>query len=367
MIKFLDLAKINQQYAAELKQSVSQVIDRGWYILGEEVQKFEKAFAGYCGTEHCLGVANGLDALILILEAYKALELMKTGDEILAPANTYIASLLAISKAGLKPVLVEPDEQTYNLDPTLLEKKITRKTRGILVVHLYGQTANISPILKIARRNKLKVIEDSAQAHGAAYQGRRAGSLGDASGFSFYPGKNLGALGDAGAVTTNDTKLAETVRALRNYGSHKKYHNIFQGFNSRLDEIQAAILSLKLRYLEEENARRRIIANSYLEGINNPLIALPHVAAYGEHAWHLFVVRTTNRDHFQQYLAGQGIETVIHYPIPPHKQEAYQEWNHLNYPLTEAIHKEIISLPMSPVLSAKEVESIIAVINLYRR
>lgn len=365
MIKFLDLLQINQRHAHEIEQAMVRTLNSGWYILGQEVERFEDAFAGYCGTSHCIGVANGLDALILILEAYKEMGVMKEGDEVIVPANTYIASILAISRTGLKPVLVEPDEQTYNLNPALLQDKLTSRTRAIMAVHLYGQVADMSPILDFAHQRGLKVIEDSAQAHGATYKGKKVGSLGDASGFSFYPGKNLGSLGDAGAVTTSDEELAKVVRALRNYGSHEKYFNLYKGINSRLDEVQAAILSVKLKYLDEENAQRRTISETYLKSIRNPQVSLPKVANYEGHVWHLFVVRVKERTLFQQYLTDNGIQTLVHYPVPPHKQAAYREWNDLSYPITEAIHNEVVSIPISPVLSAEEVDRVIDTVNRY--
>lgn len=363
MIKFLDLQQINAQYREELITAASRVIDSGWYILGKEVDAFEQAFARYCEVDHCLGVANGLDALILIFRAYKELGRLKEGDEVLVPANTYIASILSITENNLKPVLVEPDPATFNIDPGLIEQAITPKTRAILAVHLYGQCADMLSLKKIARAHDLLLIEDAAQAHGATCQGQKAGSLGDAAGFSFYPGKNLGALGDGGAVTTNDKQLSEVVNALRNYGSKEKYVNNYQGVNSRLDELQAAILNVKLKHLDSETLRRRHVANQYINGIDNPLVSLPTVAANNQHVWHLFVIRTPNRSALQQYLADKGIQTVIHYPIPPHQQEAYKAWNTENLPITENIHREVLSLPMSPVLSNEQVMQVIGAIN----
>tara|TARA_B110000093_G_scaffold182838_1_gene230669 strand:+ start:364 stop:1488 length:1125 start_codon:yes stop_codon:yes gene_type:complete len=363
MIKFLDLKAVNEQYRPEIRAAIKRVLDSGWYLLGEEGKAFEQEFAEYCGAKHCLGVANGLDALILILMAYRELGLMQEGDEVIVPANTYIASILAISRAGLTPVLVEPDERTYNIDPNLIEAAITERTRAIMAVHLYGQCADMHPICAIANKHGLKVIEDAAQAHGATYRGRKAGSLGDAAGFSFYPGKNLGALGDGGAVTTDDADLAETIRALRNYGSHEKYHNKYKGMNSRLDEIQAAVLRVKLQYLDADTEKRRKVANRYLKELSafhfpNSAFRLPYVADYGSPAWHLFVVRTPKREALADFLAEKGIQTVIHYPIPPHQQEAYPELHHLSFPITEAIHREVLSLPMSPCLNLKSVQSI---------
>ena len=376
LIKFLDLKAINEQYRDEINAAIQRVLDSGWYLLGEEGAAFEHEFAAYCQSKHCLGVANGLDALILILMGYIELGQMRAGDEVIVPANTYIASILAISRAGLKPVLVEPDERTYNLDPNLIEAAITDRTKAILPVHLYGQYADMDPINTIAQKHGLKVIEDAAQAHGATYRDRKAGTLGDAAGFSFYPGKNLGCLGDGGAVTTNDSDLAEAIKALRNYGSHQKYHNKYKGMNSRLDEIQAAILRVKLRHLDADTEKRRKIASFYLShlspcpaksrakhGSSNSLsceadsearIHLPHVADYGEHGWHLFVIRHPDRDSLAKRLADEGIQTVIHYPVPPHRQSAYSEFHGLSLPITEAIHREVLSLPISPVQTELE-------------
>jgi dTDP-4-amino-4,6-dideoxygalactose transaminase len=363
MIKFLDLQAINHQYKAELEEACSRVINSGWYISGTEVSAFEEKFASYCGVKHCVGVANGLDALILILRAYKELGKLKDGDEILVPANTYIASILAISANGLVPILIEPNEQTYNVDVSLIEQNLTPKTKVILAVHLYGQLADMPAIMNLAEMHNLLVIEDAAQAHGASIKGKKAGNWGHAAGFSFYPGKNLGALGDAGAVTTNDDALATMVRSLGNYGSEAKYHNAYKGINSRLDELQAALLSVKLKHLDAEIERRRAIANAFLNGIKNPKIKLPYIAYQKQHVWHLFVVQVKNRANFQSYLTEQGIQTVIHYPIPPHKQKAYSDLNHLNFPLTEKIHEQVISLPISPVLTDAEVHKIIDVVN----
>jgi dTDP-4-amino-4,6-dideoxygalactose transaminase len=362
-ISFLDLKAIQQVLGSELEQAFDRSFNSGWYIQGNEVKQFEQEFAAFCGTQHCIGVANGLDALILIIRAYKELGIMQEGDEIIVPANTYIASILAISENRLLPVLIEPDINTYNINPALIEAKITAKTKAILAVHLYGQTAAMSEINILAKKYNLKVIEDSAQAHGAIYQGKRAGNLGDASGFSFYPGKNLGALGDAGAVTTNDDQLAEVIRALGNYGSHTKYENVYQGINSRLDEIQAAFLRVKLKYLDENSEKRRKIADYYLENIDNKNIILPTVTNRTSHVWHLFVIRSQNRAKLQKYLLDNGIQTLIHYPIPPHKQAAYKSWNNLNYPVTELIHKEVLSLPMSPQLNKISLDQTIHVLQ----
>lgn len=368
MIPFLDLKKINAQYQTELKEACSRVIDSGWYVLGNEVTEFEKEFATYCEAKYCLGVANGLDALVLIFRAYIELGIMKIGDEVIVPANTYIASILAISENGLTPVLVESDIDNFNLDPELIEAAISSKTKAILTVHLYGQVTGMAEINTIAKKYDLKVIEDCAQAHGALYtskeyKGIKVGSLGDAAGFSFYPGKNLGALGDGGAVTTNDSELSSTIAALRNYGSHEKYKNIYKGMNSRLDEIQAAMLRVKLRYLDNEITARQAVAQAYLKGINNPLIILPVVEDVNAHVWHLFVIKADKRDKLVSYLAENGVQSLIHYPIPPHQQEAYEEWAKLSFPISEQIHEQVLSLPISPVMYSGEVEFIIKLIN----
>ncbi|AVK82728.1 aminotransferase [Lysinibacillus sp. B2A1] len=363
MISFLDLKKINNKYEAELKQAASRVIDSGWYISGEEVDAFEKEFATYCGTKHCIGVSNGLDALKLILQAYGIGE----GDEVIVPSNTYIASLLAISQVGAMPILVEPNLETYNIKPTLIEEKITPNTKAILVVHLYGRVVEMSPIMEMAAKYNLKVIEDAAQSHGAEYNGRRVGNLGDAAGFSFYPGKNLGALGDAGAITTNDDTLAERVKAYRNYGSHKKYENLYKGYNHRLDEMQAAFLRVKLPYLDKENTIRHHLAKMYLNHIKNELITLPSIPNHEEECvWHVFTVRVKNRQQFKNYLTEHDIQTIIHYPIPPHQQVAYSEWNELSYPVSEQIHLEIISIPISPVQTEEETWKVIEVVNNFK-
>lgn len=365
MIPFLSLKDISNSFQPGIDEAIQRVVHSGWYLLGKEVSDFENSFAEYCGVKHCIGVANGLDALILILRAYKELGVMEDGDEVIVPANTYIASVLAISANNLTPVLVEPEENRYTINPLLIEEKVTPRTKAVLVVHLYGQVADMDPICAIAEKHNLKIIEDSAQSHGAYYNGKRAGNLGDASGFSFYPGKNLGCLGDGGAVTTNDEKLADVIRALANYGSHKKYVNDYAGVNSRLDEIQAAVLSVKLPRLDADTERRRQIAEMYLEGIENPAISLPYVSSRESHVWHLFVVRCTKRDELQKYLSDNGVQTLIHYPIPPHKQGAYESMNIESYPLTEAIHDEVLSLPMSPLLSDDEVKTVIDVVNTF--
>ena len=366
MIPFLDLKELNTQYKAELIEACTRVIDSGWYIQGNECKEFDIEFASYCGTKYAIGVANGLDALILILRAYKELGFMKDGDEVIVPSNTYIASILAISQNNLVPVLVEPDINTYLLNPSKIEEKITSKTKAILPVHLYGQTCEMDKINEIAQKYNLKVIEDSAQSHGAYFKDKRSGNLGDASGFSFYPGKNLGALGDGGAVTTNDEELANSIKALGNYGSHKKYENLYKGVNSRLDEMQAAMLRVKLKYLDNEVEKRREIANYYLQNIKNENIVLPIVRAEDNHVWHLFVIRTSKRDELQKYLSDNGIQTLIHYPIPPHKQNAYAEWNNQSYPISEQIHDEILSLPISGVQSLEDTKKIVQVLNEYK-
>ena len=363
MTPFLDLQSINAQYRAELIEACTRVIDSGWYIGGSELSQFEQEFAAFCGSAHCIGVANGLDALILTLRAWLELGRLQPGDEVIVPANTYIASILAISANGLTPVLVEPDAASFNISPANARAAITAKTRAILPVHLYGQLADMPAIMALAREHGLLVLEDAAQAHGAAIAGKRAGSWGDAAGFSFYPGKNLGALGDAGAITTQDAELAQTLRALRNYGSHEKYKNLFKGVNSRLDAIQAAMLRVKLSKLELETQHRRSIAAIYLQNIHHPAVQLPQVASPEQHVWHLFVIRTGQRTALQQHLAAQGIQTLIHYPIPPHQQQAYAEWNAQSYPLTEAMHQEVLSLPMGPTLSEADALQVAAAVN----
>ena len=365
MIPILDLKTLNAPYEEALIQAATEVLSSGWYIQGKACQNFEKEFADFCGTDYCIGVANGLDALTLIFNAYKEMGILTEGDEVIVPANTYIASILAISQNDLKPVLVEPDINSYNLDPSQIEVKITSKTKAIMAVHLYGQTANMQEINRVAKKHNLKVIEDSAQAHAAMYDGKRSGNLADASGFSFYPSKNLGALGDGGAVTTNDKKLADTIRALANYGSHKKYENLYKGVNSRLDELQAALLSVKLKHLDEDSKKRRDIANYYLKNIKNKNIILPQVEDEYAHVWHLFVIRTDNRDKLQKFLLENDIQSMIHYPIPPHKQEAYKEWKDLSFPITEKIHAEVLSIPMSPVLTEEQTTKIVSVLNRY--
>lgn len=376
MIKFLDLQKINAQYATELKQVAAEIIDSGWFLLGERVKIFEQQYADYIGVKHTVTCANGLDALRLILKAYVELGEMQEGDEVIVPANTYIATILAITDNRLKPVLVEPDINTYNLDISLVEKSITPRTKAIMVVHLYGRTCWSEELETIAKRYKLKIIEDNAQAAGSVYhcrqnlqsQVKRTGALGDAAGNSFYPGKNLGALGDSGAVTTDNEELAATIRTLANYGSAQKYVNRYQGLNSRMDEIQAAFLSVKLKYLDAENELRRKIADYYTTNIINKKILLPQQEIHKDsHVHHLFVVRTQEqvRDKLQSYLAENGIQTLIHYPLPPHKQNAYKNWNNMSFPITEKIHREVLSLPMSSVLSIDEAKEVVICLNAF--
>ena len=371
MISFLDLKKINSKYREELIGAATAVIDSGWYVQGEQVRSFEKEFAAYCGAKKCIGVANGLDALILVLRAWKELGLLKEGDEVIVPANTYIASILAITENRLKPILVEPDIETYNLSVSGIEKAISKKTKVILAVHLYGQLAPMEKIMSIAAAHDLLVLEDSAQAHGASINGKKAGSWGDASGFSFYPGKNLGALGDAGAITTNDNDLEEMVRALGNYGSCRKYKNLYQGTNSRLDEMQAALLRVKLKYLDSETQKRRIVAKVYMEKIRNIALKLPieHDVCpltLDSHVWHLFVIRIEERDRLQRYLEEEGIKTLIHYPIPPHRQEAYKEWKEQKYPITEKIHETVLSLPISSVMNNYQIQKVVDIVNRFK-
>ena len=366
MIKFLDLQKVTAKYADEIHEAVSRVVDSGWYLQGQENENFERHYSEYIGTKYTVGVANGLDALIWILRGYIELGVMRPGDEVIVPANTYIATILAITENGLKPVLVEPDIDTYQIDDRLIEEAVTPRTKAIMIVHLYGCCAYTDKIGEICKKYNLKLLEDNAQAHGCLYNGRRTGSLGDAAAHSFYPGKNLGALGDAGAVTTNDKELAETIRALANYGSVKKYVFKYVGRNSRLDEIQAAILDVKLRHLDEDNAVRKRNARYYIEHIEHPDIFLPKVKNWDSHVFHIFPIRTSRRDELQKYLTENGIQTNIHYPIPPHKQECYKEWNAMSFPITEKIHAEELSLPMSPVMTAEELNKVVEVLNTWK-
>ncbi|SFD95943.1 dTDP-4-amino-4,6-dideoxygalactose transaminase [Marinobacter sp. DSM 26671] len=364
MIPFLDLKALNAQYRDELIAATTRVIDSGWYIQGTEVKAFEEEFADYCGSKYCIGVANGLDALTLTLRAWKEMGKLKEGDEVIVPANTYIASILAITENRLKPVLVEPDEATFNLCPEKTAAAITPNTKAIVAVHLYGQISPMPELMQLAYKHDLLVLEDAAQAHGASIGGRKAGSWGHAAGFSFYPGKNLGALGDAGAVTTDDEELARTIRALGNYGSHKKYENLYQGVNSRLDEIQAAMLRVKLRNLDDEIESRRNVAEYYLAHIDSPRIQLPAVGNRKSHVWHLFVVRSVHRDELQKYLAEQGVQTLIHYPVPPHHQQAYKAFSEMALPLTEEMHRSVFSLPMGPHLTPEQVSQVVEATNL---
>ncbi len=371
MIPFLNLKLVNQQYREELVAAATEVIESGWYLLGRRVADFEQHLSDYIGVGHAIGVGNGLDALRLIMRGYIELGVMTPGDEVLVPANTYIATILAIADNGLTPVLVEPDLMTCNLDLRQLERHLSPRSKAILPVHLYGRVCWSSGLASLAAERGLRVIEDNAQAIGAKWQGIRTGALGDAAGFSFYPGKNLGALGDSGAVTTRDPALAEVVRALGNYGSKQKYINEYRGLNSRLDEIQAAFLDVKLRFIDAENQRRREIAERYCREISNPAILLPadarsvDIRADEQHVWHLFVVRTPERDRFKAYLDANGIQTLIHYPVPPHRQVAFRELSGLQLPLTDRLHREVLSLPISPVMTEDEVTKVIAITNAY--
>ena len=365
MIKYCDLKDITGIYEPQLSEAVSRVVQSGWYILGSEVNKFEHAFAEYCGCKYCIGTGNGLDAHTIIMLAYKELGIMQDGDEIIVPANTYIASILSIIQAGLNPILCEPSWESCNIDPAKVEELITPRTKAIMAVHLYGRCADILQIEAIAKKHSLKIIEDSAQAHGAMIQGKRTGNLGDASGFSFYPGKNLGALGDGGAITTNDKELADTARAIANYGSEKKYVNIHKGVNSRLDEIQAAVLSVKLERLDQDNDRRRKIAERYNTEITNPIIKLPGACNDSEHVYHIYPIFSKERERLQQHLLYNGVETLIHYPIPPHRQNALKEFADLRLPITERIHSEELSLPCHPAMSDNDVTKVIEAVNTF--
>ncbi len=363
MVDFLNLKKINNRQKNELLSAIEKVIDSGWYIMGEELKAFEEEFSEYCQTNYALGVANGLDALTLVLRAWKEMGKLKSGDEVIVQGNTYIASVLAITENDLIPVLVEPDEHTFNLSAKDIRAAISDKTRVILPVHLYGQISPMKEIMEIARENNLLVLEDCAQAHGAQIDGKRAGSWGDAAGFSFYPGKNLGALGDAGAITTNDSELYNILKALRNYGSEQKYLNIYQGVNSRLDEIQAAILRVKLKTLDNDVKIRQGIAQRYLSEIKNPLVELPYIENMENHVWHLFVLKTNQREELQRWLNKHKIQSLIHYPIPPHKQNAYNDMKELSLPLTESLHAKVLSIPMDPTMSDEDINIVINALN----
>jgi dTDP-4-amino-4,6-dideoxygalactose transaminase len=365
MIPFLNLKKLNQPFEAAFQEKMKQFLDCGWYILGNEVKQFETDFAAYCGTKHCIGVGNGLDALVLIFKAYIHLGKLHKGDEVIVPANTYIASILAVLQADLIPVLVEPRLETYNINPDEIEARITSKTKAILPVHLYGQLCKMEVINSIAKKHNLLVVEDAAQAHGAEWNGTKAGNFGNAAAFSFYPGKNLGALGDAGAITTNDDVLADILFSMRNYGSKVKYKNEIIGINSRLDELQAAFLNIKLNYLDAENESRRTIAKRYLSEIKNDKIILPNWDFSQNHVFHLFVIRTANRLALHKYLKENGVETMIHYPIPPHTQKALSNWNNLSFPISEKIHDEVLSIPLNSGLSNSDVNYIISKLNAY--
>ncbi|WP_456058728.1 DegT/DnrJ/EryC1/StrS family aminotransferase [Butyricimonas sp.] len=363
MIPFLSLKQITDKYSSEIHEAVARVIDSGWYLQGIENEKFETDYSKWIGCKHTVGCANGLDALIWIFRAYKELGYMKDGDEVIVPANTYIATIIAITENNLVPVLVEPSIDTYQIDENLIEERITKRTKAICIVHLYGQCAYTEKIGELCKKYNLKLVEDNAQAHGCKFNGVMTGNLGDAAGHSFYPGKNLGALGDAGAVTTNDTALATCIRSLANYGSAKKYVFEYVGRNSRLDELQAAILDVKLHHLDEDVQLRKDVARYYVENIKNPKIVLPKIFDWDQHVFHLFPIRCEKRDRLQAYLTENGIGTNIHYPIPPHKQECYKEWNHVSLPVTELIHATELSIPMSPVMTEEEIRRIVEVIN----
>lgn len=363
MIKYLPLGEINARYNAELREAIGRVMDSGWYLRGEATRQFEAHYAEYIGTKHCIGCGNGLDALMLILRAYMEMGVMAVGDEVIVPANTYIASILAISECGLTPVLVEPDINTFQIDVSKIETAITERTKAVMIVHLYGICAFTDRIGEICKKHGLKLIEDNAQAQGCTFGNRRTGSLGDAAGHSFYPGKNLGALGDAGAVTTDDLELAKIVRAIGNYGSHQKYVHDYQGRNSRIDEFQAAMLDVKLRYLDEENDRRKDIARIYINKVENPLLRLPVSIGEADSVWHIFPVLCGRRDDLQRFLTVNGVETQIHYPVPPHKQHCYSDWNSLQFPITKLIHKQELSIPCHQAMTMNEAEYIVTLLN----
>ena len=362
MIKFLDLAKINNRFSNEINERFSEIQKAGVYLNAKQVSEFEQNFAQYCRTKYCISCASGLSALELIIKAYD----FKIGDEIIVPANTYIATVMAIIHNGCTPIFVEPDVETMNIDVNKIEENITSKTKAIIIVHLYGQTVQTEKVVELAKKYNIKIIEDSAQAHGAEYKGIKTGNLGDVSGFSFYPTKNLGSMGNGGCITTNDEELAKKTRILACYGAEIRNHNIYDGTNSRLDEFQAAILDTKLKYLDEDNNRRRNISKKYRENIKNELIKIPQTYDEKAHVWHIFGIRTKNREHLKNYLAQNGIESLVHYPIPPHKQECNKKYNHLSLPITEEIHKNILSIPMSPILTDNEVDYIIEKLNQYK-
>lgn len=375
MIKYLDLQKINASFEPELSEALLRVSHSGWYLHGEATARFEEEFAAYCGTSYCVGTGNGLDALTLIFLTYRELGVMNAGDEVIVPANTYIATLLSILRAGLKPMLCEPSFETCNIDAAYAETLITSRTRAILPVHLYGRLADMKEICKLANRYGLKVIEDAAQAHGAVWNkglpGKgnhplRAGNLGDAAAFSFYPAKNLGALGDGGAITTHDARLAATVRSIANYGSTEKYVHRYQGINSRLDELQATVLNVKLGRLDEDNKRRRRVACRYMKEIKNPEVILPQMATEADaHVFHIFTIFTPGRDRLREHLEHYGVQSLIHYPIPPHRQGALSAYASLSLPVTERIHREELSLPMSPLLTDEEINSVVTAVNTF--
>lgn len=365
MVQLLNLKAITAEHAAEYKAAINRVVDSGWFLQGSEVQNFETAYAKYIGTGHCIAVANGLDALKLIMLGYKELGIFHDGDEIIVPANTYIATILAITDTGLTPVLVEPTWENLELDISKVEEAITPKTRGIMTVHLYGRLAFNAMLEDICKHHGLKLMEDCAQSHGCEWNGRKTGSLGDAAAHSFYPGKNLGAFGDAGAVTTSDAELAEVIRALANYGSQKKYVFRYVGINSRMSEMDAAVLSVKLKYLAEDNRKRQQLAHYYYEHITDPLITLPTLLPDAENVYHQFPIFCERREELQQYLQRNGIQTLIHYPIPPHKQECYRDMNHLHYPITERIHAQELSIPMSQAVTMEEAEMVVKGINTF--
>ena len=363
MIPFLNLKKINQPYSVEIEAAVKEVLNSGWYINGQEKERFEKNYSSFIGSKYSIGVANGLDALRIILRAYIELGVFSKGDEILVPANTFIASIIAISDNGLKPVLIEANKDSLQIDENEIEKSLTSNSKAIMLVHLYGQCSFTKKIISLSKKYNLKIIEDNAQAHGCKFEGKKTGSIGDAAAHSFYPGKNLGALGDAGAITTNDNDLAATAKSLANYGSKIKYVNEYSGYNSRLSEIQAAILNVKLKYLDNEIEKRKKIAKLYLNNISHPQITLPKVNDFDSHVFHLFPILTEKRDDLQRYLSKNGVQTLIHYPIPPHKQKCYKEMNHLSFPITEAIHRNELSLPIGPEISTDEADFISFQIN----